>query len=138
VAPQYSSIKAGGGCKFCTNKGFQFHLPGYFYLITNEALHAHKVGISTSGIKQDRIESHVKHGWLLYRRMHFSLGNDAFLLEQATLKWLRQGLGLTGVLSPQEMPQGGWTETFSSDEIDLASVWKQVLVLKNEIPTIQD
>jgi hypothetical protein len=126
VAPMYSSIKSGGGCKFCTNKGFQFHLPGYLYLITNDSLNAHKIGVATSEIKQDRLKVHVRHGWMLYRKLHFDLGNDAYQLEQSMLNWLRNDKNLSPAVLQENMPQGGWSETFSSDEIDLPTVWDEV------------
>jgi hypothetical protein len=126
VAPLYSSIKAGGGCKFCTNKGFQFHLPGYLYLVVNEKFGALKVGIATSGIRQDRLKIHVRYGWLLYRKMHFNIGNDAYLVEQEVLKWIREEMNIPAFLTSIDMPQGGWTETISHADIDLPTIWDKV------------
>jgi hypothetical protein len=133
VAPLYSSIKAGGGCKFCTNKGFQFHLPGYLYLIANEKMGALKVGIATSGIRQDRLNVHVRHGWLLYRKIHFDIGNDAYLLEQEVLKWMREEMKLPAFLTAMDMPQGGWTETVSDAEIDLPTIWEKVREIREQV-----
>lgn len=126
-SPRYASIKRGGTCKFCTNKGFQFHLPGYIYLITHSELHAHKVGIASSDMRNDRVKSHVAQGWQLFRTKSFELGDDAYRVEQATLNWLRSELNLSACVSSTEMPQGGWSETVSSDEIDLVSIWDQIL-----------
>jgi hypothetical protein len=127
VSPRYASIKRGGTCKFCTNKGFQFHLPGYIYLITHSELRAHKVGIATSEIRQDRLKVHFSHGWELYKSKQFNLGNNAYLTEQATIDWLRKVMYLPQFLEHSQMPQGGWTETVSADEIDLPTIWKMVL-----------
>jgi len=126
VTPSYSSIKRGGACKFCTNKGFQFHLPGYIYLATNSALQAHKIGIATIGIRSDRMIEHEKYGWVMWRSKSFDLGNDAYLVEQATISWLREEKKLPIFLSAKEMPQGGFTETIDASEIDLPTIWQRV------------
>jgi len=43
-------------------------------------------------------------------------GKLILTLEQNILNWLRLDLGLPSYLDKQEMPKGGWTETFSPDE----------------------
>ena len=126
VSPSYSSLKRGGSCKFCTNKGFQFHLPGYIYLATNKLLNSHKIGIATLGIRSDRMVIHEKYGWILWRSKSFDVGNDAYLIEQEILNWLRNHKNLNSFLSSNEMPQGGWTETVDATEIDLPTIWAKV------------
>jgi hypothetical protein len=133
VNPSYSSLKRGGNCKFCTNKGFQFHLPGYVYLATNSALQAHKIGIATIGIRSDRMIEHEKYGWVLWRSKTFDLGNNAYLVEQLTLNWLREDRKLPIFLSSKQMPQGGFTETVDASEIDLSAIWSKVEEFSGEI-----
>ena len=86
-------------------------------------------------MRNDRIKSHVTHGWQLFRTKSFELGDDAYRVEQATLKWLRNELELPTFLSSIDMPQGGWSETVSADEIDLVTIWEQVSKFANLIQT---
>ena len=48
------------------------------------------------------------------------------MIEQEILTWFRSEFQLPNALGPKDMPQRGWTETVSSVEIDLATIWAQV------------
>ena len=69
---------------------------------------------------------HEKYGWILWRSKSFDVGNDAYLIEQEILNWLRNHKNLNSFLSSNEMPQGGWTETVNASEIDLPTIWAKV------------
>jgi Zn finger protein HypA/HybF involved in hydrogenase expression len=46
VKPRFGGISAGiGGCKFCGPHGLDFNKPAFVYLITNDELNAHKIGV---------------------------------------------------------------------------------------------
>lgn len=129
VSPQYSSVKSGqGGCRFCADWGIDYGASGYLYLMTNEDLSAHKLGIANTirSRGRSRISQHEKLGWKLYKQMDFEITDDAYVLEQKVLKWLRQELGLREYLSESEMPQGGYSETVDAAEIDLVTIWEKV------------
>jgi hypothetical protein len=52
--------------------------------------------------------------------------DDAYLLEQKVLEWLRQVKKLNVHLSEFEMPQGGYSETVDAAEIQLVTIWAKV------------
>jgi hypothetical protein len=58
--------------------------------------------------------------------MDFETGEDAFQIEQESLIWIRKTLKLPFHLSPDLMPQGGWTETVDASEIDVPTIWSKV------------
>jgi hypothetical protein len=58
--------------------------------------------------------------------MDFEFGDDAYEVEQMTLLWLREDLGLPPYLGKRNMPQHGYTETVSADEIDAFMIWQRV------------
>jgi len=128
VSPQYSSVKSGqGGCRFCADWGIDYLAEGFIYLMTNEDLNSHKIGIgNTERQKGDRIKQHKKHGWHLVNQMIFDKTDDAFNIEQKILTWWRDSLKLDVYLSEFEMPQGGYTETVDASEIDLPTIWAKV------------
>jgi len=127
VAPRYSSVNRGiGGCKYCATHGYDFSKGGVLYLITNDRLNSHKIGITNDAAKEKRLEKHFKEGWETYKTYFFTDGNDAFETEQEILVWWRSELGLPIYLSNSEMPQGGFTETVDASEIDLITIWKYV------------
>jgi hypothetical protein len=130
VKPRFGGISAGiGGCKFCGPHGLDFNKPAFVYLITNEELNAHKIGVSGLDIQTERLKAHSKYGWKLYKRLNVDTGETAFLIEQGILEWLRKELGLATYVLKEQMPQGGYSETFDAAEIDLPNVWTKVIEL---------
>ena len=133
VFPSHHMVsQRGGGCKYCASNGMDFTLPAFIYLISNSKLEAHKVGISGEYAKEDRLRDHAKQGWLLYRKKTFVTADLALEVEQNVLRWLKNERGLHPFLSPKEMPQRGWTETVSANEIDLPSIWSKIEELSRD------
>ena len=127
VTPSYTSIRIGqGGCRYCTNRGLDYNEPAYLYLMTHQALAAHKVGIANGKTRVNRIKEHQKYGWVLFKSIDFETGDDAFQIEQQLLAWLRQNKGLGVFLSKEQLPQGGYSETIEAAEIDLPTIWAKV------------
>ena len=129
ITPRYTSIQGGqGGCRFCAKWGIDYAGKGFIYLMTNKQLSAHKIGISGNvQTKQgDRVKKHQESGWELYKKLDFETADDAFIIEQSTLVWLRKEKKLQAFLSEFEMPQGGYTETIDASEIDLPTIWAKV------------
>ena len=131
VTPRYSAIRSGqGGCRYCTNKGLDYNEPAYLYLMTNELFGAHKIGVANDKTRVNRVKEHQKSGWVVYKTLNFNSGDDAFEVEQQTLLWLRNELKLGIFLSQDLMPQGGYSETVDASEIDLATIWAKIEVLR--------
>lgn len=127
VKPRFGGISAGiGGCKFCGPHGLDFNKPAFVYLITNEELSAHKIGVSGLDIQTDRLKEHTKFGWKLYKRLDVDSGEVAYLIEQGVLLWIRKEIQLPIYVLREQMPQGGFSETFDGTEIDLPVVWAKV------------
>lgn len=128
VLPRYADVAHNnGGCKYCATKGFDLTKPADLYLITNERLGAHKVGIA--GATTRRLEVHKREGWSVWKTVRFDTGDIAYELEQELISWLREELELPAYLSSEVMPQGGWTETVEADEIELDEIWRKVKLL---------
>ena len=130
VTPRWSDVRRGqGGCSNCADYGLNYQQPGYIYLITNELLQTHKIGIANSYKSRkfdDRMYQHKKRGWKLYKLINFKTVKEAYDIETKILKWLRLDIGLSFNLKASQMPQGGWTETVDANEIDLATIWAKI------------
>ncbi len=129
VTPRYASLKSGqGGCRWCADWGIDYEKPGFLYLMENKSLSALKIGIG--GLertrRRSRIVQHEKHGWALIHKMDFAVTDDAFQIEQKIISWLETKAILRGYLSIEQLPQGGYTETFDASEIDQATIWAKV------------
>jgi hypothetical protein len=128
VTPTYTSIRIGqGGCRYCTNKGLDYNEPAYLYLMTNENLSAHKVGVANHKTRVNRVSEHQKNGWKIYEALDCLDGDSAFQLEQRVLIWLREERKLPIFLNKHQMPQGGYTETVDASEIGLVTIWSKVV-----------
>ncbi len=129
VTPMYTSVRGGqGGCRFCADWGIDYGASGYLYLMTHKELSSHKIGIGNNvrSRGRSRIAQHQKKGWELFKQMNFEVTDDAYLLEQNVLEWLRKEKKLDVYLSESEMPQGGYSETVDASEITLVSIWAKV------------
>lgn len=126
VKPSYGSVRNGGGCKYCSVGGINLSKPGFLYLMTNQELGAHKIGIGGFDTTRNRIEQHKKYGWVLYKSINFETAESAYEVEQRVLSWIRLELALAQYLVLEQMPQGGHTETIDASEIDLTTIWAKV------------
>ena len=116
VRPLLHNVKAGhDGCLHCGAR-FTAAEPAVVYLMSHKQMGAVKVGIM--GLLSRRIERHRKFGWQIEAAEQVP-GNMALEIELRILGWWRGELCLPPYLSPQQVPQGGWTETVDASKIDL-------------------
>jgi hypothetical protein len=128
VSPRLNSLKYavtdGEGCAKCADSTFNFSKPAELYLITHQNFGSHKIGIA--GATKKRVDQHKRHGWTLVQKKTFETGQEAYFVEQEILSWFREELGIPIYLTKVDMPQGGFTETVDSSEIELDAIWTKV------------
>ena len=124
VYPKYASIQSGQlGCRYCASKGINMNTPSYLYLITNNILNAHKVGMGNHKKLNDRLGRFIKEGWETFRVWDMESGADAIDVEKKVFQILRKEMNIPVYLSKEDMPKTeGHTETVSSDEISLPAL----------------
>src|SRR5712691_2918910 len=124
VRPCYYTIqRGGGGCRWCASGGFKSAEDATVYLITHTGYSAAKIGITDAAGR--RVEQHCRRGWHVLTTVRVP-GELALVIEKSILDWWRTELGLARHLGKPEMPQGGWTETIDSTEIDLAATMRRI------------
>jgi hypothetical protein len=125
--PRYTTMQQRqGGCKFCSTGGFDFLSPAIIYLISSSKFSAHKVGVAGATEHNQRLDKHRLNGWTIYKHKEFKNGEVAFAIEQKVLNWFMNDKKLFPFVSPEDMPQGGSSETVDAAEIDLATIWAKV------------
>ena len=125
--PMLANINKGqGGCSFCRETGLNYDEPAYIYLIFHEEFQSIKIGVSNQDSRPNRLKAHQKQGWSVFKTKKYPTGQRAELVETKVLRWLRVERGLGKHLAPQNMPQGGHTETVDAIEIDLSTIWAKV------------
>lgn len=98
------------GCPSCATYGFDPNRPGVLYLLRNESLGALKLGITNVGTT--RLLQFAELGWIALRTWKGSDGAAIRAVEQRLLYWLRKDMGAPIKARPEELPIGGFTETF--------------------------
>jgi hypothetical protein len=83
------------------------------YILYSPVHKAVKVGISD--ITGNRYKSHKYKGWVLVAYWHFFERDKAKAVESIVLKTLRERYGY--YLNKEQMPQGGFTETFDAKKV---------------------
>jgi len=125
VYPAYETIrKGGGGCTACAKQGFDSTAPAYLYFIQNHLHNSFKVGIGNDYKRKrtDRLNKHILENWEVLGVWRFDVGLQAQDIEASVFNVLRKKYKFPIHLSKEEMPQGGWTETFSSELISASDV----------------
>jgi len=115
--PRFADVKYGVRCSTCSESGMNYSQPSYLYVMENQSLQSIKVGISNNDSNRNRINNHQKYGWELVSKYEFLTGKEASDLENSVLQWLRKSKNLKAHLSPEFMPQGGFSETFDITEV---------------------
>lgn len=138
VAPLYSNISTGGGCKFCSDSGFDYDAQGIIYLMNHSEFHAFKIGITTKTARTDRIREHSRHGWKLQHKWETDTGLVAETVETAILGWWRNTLKAPEALTAEQMPSGGHTETIAALYVETDEIIERVSALCDELNSLQD
>ena len=87
--------------------------PALLYIIYHPNLRAIKIGISD--ISGKRFKAHKTKGWVLIKYWHFFERDKARQIESLVIETLRAKHRV--FLDKQDMPQGGYTETFDASKI---------------------
>lgn len=136
-APRLANLINGrqGPCHFCAKRGYKTDLPGTVYLLINAELKALKIGIYND---PKRLARHLGHGWVLLRSRDYSNGQHALDVEGCIkILWFDE-LGFKLGCTKEQIPQGGYTETVSLEDVAEAEAISQfeyfssmVLVISN-------
>lgn len=124
-----NGVMNGKACKFCYHVGIKYAESAYLYLILHEKFQSIKVGISNHNANLNRLESHKKNGWTLYKSFDFETADEAEWFETMLLKWIRSERNLGVHLVRELMPQGGFSETVDGTEITIQEIELKLMEL---------
>lgn len=131
VSPLLNNIRKGqGACRWCSGKAVDaedavavMRAESLEPLVAYPDLRAAKIGITDASGR--RLKKHSTRGWQVLCTVTVR-GERAQLIEADIIDWWRGELALPAYLGPQEMPQGGWTETVCVEEVDLALTMRRI------------
>ncbi|MCG6495705.1 hypothetical protein MCM47_15460 [Kitasatospora sp. A2-31] len=108
--------------------------PAQVYVVVDSSRNAGKVGLSGTA-SNVRVHQHAGYGWELYRSLVLPTREQASQVEDL-VKGALQLRGVLGFLRPEEMPQGGYTETFDIRVVSPAEVFGMVVAGAALLPPI--
>ena len=125
--PTLATTRKGHRCRFCAPYGNDPTAPAFVYVIRHPQHRAVKIGIAGHGIPYDRIEHHLRNGWEkpLYV-LECPSGEQAARIERTVMRSLQAKHSTSGYLGRTNMPQGGWTETFSESDVPATELLRLV------------
>ena len=125
--PRYKDVIHGGTeCKYCTQRQFDYSTPSYLYIMYHSDFDSFKIGISNHDAKKNRVSDHKKNGWQPVKIYNFDTGKQSEICETDFFTWLRRVRLFQQHLLPEQMPQGGHTETVSADSITALEIQNKV------------
>ncbi len=95
---------------------------GLLYLISHNEFNSAKIGISSNSSKGDRLQNHTQYGWKVEGLWVFDRLRNAEQVEGAVIAWWRNTLELQPSCRPEQMPQGGYTETVSLSSLNILEI----------------
>jgi hypothetical protein len=95
---------------------------GVLYLVSHVDFNSAKIGISSNSSKGDRLQDHTQYGWKVDGLWVFDRLRNAEQVEGAVIAWWRNTLSLPPSCLPEQMPQGGYTETVSLSALKISEL----------------
>jgi hypothetical protein len=92
------------------------------YVLYSKEYHAVKIGIAD--IANSRFKAHRTKGWKVVAYWHFFERYKARAVETIVLNTLRDRYGY--FLSKEQMPYGGYTETFDANKVTRRMIIRMV------------
>jgi formylmethanofuran dehydrogenase subunit E len=130
-SPTLANVQNGTRCIYCARANIERTSGSILYLIQHSTWIAYKIGVGN----RSRLEAHRKHGWEIVKTWQMDSVQDAYRSERQILVYIRDVFGLPQYLDKSLMPQGGFTETFSGEEISTIKILDLVETVKSGLNT---
>ncbi len=82
------TVVCGDNCHECGRYAYRVDQPSYLYLLTNEHLGLHKIGIGTVGKDKGFLQQLIQDGWTPYGLWHAADSRETFRWEKEVFKEL--------------------------------------------------
>jgi hypothetical protein len=124
LTPHISTVKCGSDCRECGRYSYRADQPSYLYLLTNQQLKLHKIGIGSVGRDKGRLEQLVHDGWIVHGIWHNSDDGKTYQWEAAIFKQLAKEISTDisknlGLLGRKDRH---WVEGVSAEAITISAL----------------
>lgn len=117
-------MACGNSCHECGRYAYFADQPFYLYLLTNQPLMLHKVGIGSVGKDKNHLKRLIQDGWTVYGLWHAGKKGKTFQWEQAVFKQLQARFSAMESDSPGFVGRwdGHWVESVSAQAISASAI----------------
>lgn len=130
------TVACGNTCNECGRYAYRADQASYLYLLTNQKLQLHKVGIGTVGKDKNYLQELIGSGWNACGIWHSADKQETFKWEKEVFKGLKIKFEFTGQESIGFVGNSDkhWFESVSAEAIsvtDLAHIISKIVADKN-------
>jgi hypothetical protein len=135
LTTQIQKVACGNTCHECGRYAYHADEPSYLYLLTNQKLQLHKIGIGTVGKDKNHLQKLSQAGWIVHGLWHEDNKAKTFYWEQEIFRQLQVKVATATPESPVLVGRSdrNWVESISASAIsvnDLAQLMLKVLASK--------
>lgn len=118
-AEHIATVVCGNSCRECGKYAYFANEASYLYLLTNQQLQLHKIGIGTAGKDKDRVQQLIQAGWNVYGLWHTSEKEKTFKWEKEIFSQLKVRFGSGDAPDFIGRSDKHWVESISAQAISI-------------------
>lgn len=128
LTPHIPKVVCGGNCRECGRYAYFVEQPSYLYLLTNQQLKSHRVGIGTVGKDKDHLAKLLEAGWLVHGIWHGNDKRKTFQWEKEVFEVIKAKLSLSTSDLSDSMGRWdrSWSESVSAEAISVSEIAKLI------------
>lgn len=119
ISPLIQTVTAGSKCAECFRYRYNAAETAFLYLITNQKLNIHKIGIGIAGVQNSKLEEFINSGYQVYGIWHATDKRKTYNWEQQVFKAIKAKLLSKDDNQPD--PMGAWVQNWS-ESIDASAI----------------
>lgn len=118
-AEHIATVACGNSCRECGKYSYFAHEVSYLYLLTNQQLQLHKIGIGTAGKDKDHVQQLIRDGWSVHGLWHTSDKGKTFKWEKEIFSQLKARFGSGDAPGFIGRSDKHWVESISAPAISI-------------------
>jgi hypothetical protein len=125
-----NSVHRDRGCPYCHETKHNLGTPAQVYLIGNYGLGAGKIGVTHGGFRSGAFS---RRGWKVVNTVELARRIDCYRIEKDFIHWLHTEGAFPFLSQSQMAGLDGYTETFSTEMINLDQADRKLRSLLNNL-----
>lgn len=123
------TVTCGNSCQECGRYAYRADRPFYLYLLTNQKLKLHKIGIGTVGKDKNFLQQLIQADWIVHGLWHSAKKAETFQWEKEIFKLLETQINKPGAQSQGFIGRQDrhWIESVSATAISVTALAQLIM-----------